>query len=171
MKKSDLKKILNLHRKWLNSEEDGCMADLRGADLSGANLSWADLRRANLSRADLRGANLREANLSEANLRGANLSKADLLLADLRGANLVLADLSEADLRRANLRGACIDSSCLPLWCGSLNVKVDAKIAAQLMYHACSLDCDDADYISARNSVLDFANKMHRQDVPRLEMR
>ena len=72
------------------------LADLRGADLSGADLrgadsSWADLSGANLSWADLSGANLRGANL-----RGADLSWADSSGADLSGANLSGADLSWA---------------------------------------------------------------------------
>ncbi len=67
----------------------------------------------------------RRADLSEANLRRANLSGADLRRADLRR-----ADLSEADLSEANL-----DFSVLPLWCGSLNVKVDDRIVRQLLYH------------------------------------
>ena len=82
--------------------------------------------------------------------------------ADLRGVNLWRADLREADLRVANLRGANLDYSCWPLWCGSLDVKVDARIAAQLAYHFCRLDCDDPDYIAARNAILDFANTFHR---------
>ena len=43
------------------------------ADLRRANLLGADLSRANLSRADLSGANLSRANLQEADLSGANL--------------------------------------------------------------------------------------------------
>jgi hypothetical protein len=76
-------------------------ANLRGAILSGANLSGANLRGAILSGANLRGANLRGANLSEADLRGANLRWASLSEADLSGADLSWADLSEADLIRA----------------------------------------------------------------------
>ncbi len=71
------------------------MADLSGANLSGANLSRADLSAANLSRADLSGANLSRADLSAANLSGANLSRANLSGANLYGANLSRADLSE----------------------------------------------------------------------------
>ncbi len=78
-------------------------ADLRGANLSGANLSGADLSYADLRRANLRVANLSYADLSCANLRGANLSGADLSCANLRVANLSYADLSYADLRRADL--------------------------------------------------------------------
>ena len=78
----DLKKILDEHLLWLNGE-GGSRADLRGANLFGANLSDADLRGANLSDADLRGANL-----SCANLRGADLSCADLSCANLRGASM-----------------------------------------------------------------------------------
>ena len=52
-------------------------ADLRDANLSGADLSDADLREANLRGADLSDANLGAANLSGANLRDANLRGAD----------------------------------------------------------------------------------------------
>ena len=58
MNKEELNKILELHKKWVNGEEDGVKANLRGANLRGA---------------DLRGANLSYANLSDANLIGANL--------------------------------------------------------------------------------------------------
>ena len=62
--------------------------------------------------------------------RRADLSEANLSGADLRRADLRRADLSEADLSEANL-----DFSVLPLWCGSLNVKVDDRIVRQLLYH------------------------------------
>lgn len=68
-------------------------------------------------------------------------------------------DLSEADLRGANL-----DYSCYPLWCGSLHLKADKRLACQLAYHLCSIQCDDAEYIKMRNSILDFANQFHRVD-------
>ena len=154
-------------------------ADLRGADLSdaslrGANLRGADLRGADLSNADLRGADLRGANLRGADLRGADLSDASLRGADLRGANLRGADLRGADLsdaslrganlRGADLRGADLDYSCYPLWCGSLHFKADKRLACQLAYHLCSMQCDDADYIKMRNSILGFANQFHRVD-------
>ncbi|CUK21984.1 Serine/threonine-protein kinase B [Achromobacter xylosoxidans] len=61
---------------------------------------------ANLRGADLRGANLGDANLRGADLRGANLGGANLRGADLRGANLRGANLGGADLRDANLGGA-----------------------------------------------------------------
>lgn len=67
-----------------------------------------------------------------------------------------------ADLQGANLQGANLDYSCWPLWCGSLDVKVDRRIAAQLAYHFCRLDCDDPDYIAARNAIIHFANEFHR---------
>ncbi len=90
--------------------------NLRGADVSKANIFSADLRRANLadadlSQADLSGAHLESADLSGADLSGAHLSGADLSGADLSGAdlsgaNLRGANLSAADLRGADLRGA-----------------------------------------------------------------
>lgn len=58
MKEKQLKKILELHQKWINNEPGGKRANLREADL------WrADLWRADLGRADLRGADLRGADL------------------------------------------------------------------------------------------------------------
>ena len=63
-------------------------ADLREADLRGANLHGAILRGANLREADLRGANLGEAILRGANLGEADLRGADLYMANLHGANL-----------------------------------------------------------------------------------
>ena len=72
-------------------------ANLHGADLRGAYLCYADLRDANLHGADLRGAYL-----CRADLHGADLRDAYLCRADLRGADLSHADLSDADLRDAN---------------------------------------------------------------------
>ncbi|WP_159965894.1 pentapeptide repeat-containing protein [Raoultella sp. 18051] len=110
MNTSDLQKILDEHKVWVESFRlRGDRADLRGANLRGANLSGA-----NLSSANLRGADLRGANLCGANLSGANLSSANLRGANLRGANLSGANLSGANLRGANLRGANLCGANLP---------------------------------------------------------
>ena len=77
-------------------------------------------------------------------------------ITDLHGANL-----RGADLRRADLSGADIDYSCWPLWCGSNEVKVDARIAAQLAAHFCALECDDEGYQAARTAILEFAKTSH----------
>ena len=107
MDATELKTILDNHKKWLADEEGSEKADLRGADLSGADLS------------------------------GADLSGADLRLADL-------------------------DFSCWPLSCGSKDVKVDRRIAAQLAAHFCAVACDDPDYQAARAAILEFAKSSHR---------
>ena len=156
------------HQKPFNREEvlellsNGCKKAVLDYDLSGANLSGADLSDADLSDADLRRANLSGADLRRANLRRANLSGADLSGADLRRANLRHANLSGADLSGANLSGANLDFSCYPLWCGGLHVKTDKRLACQLAYHLCSMQCDDEEYIKMRNSILGFANQFHR---------
>ena len=139
MNQQKLNEILYLHKKWLDGEEGGKRADFRGADLREANFRGADLWRADLWRADLRGADFRGADLREANLRGAKL-------------------------RGAKLQGADLDYSVWPLWCGGLHVKTDKRIMSQLAYHFCAQDCDDPEYIKARDAILWFANQFHRAD-------
>ena len=143
MEASKLKEILEKHKMWLNGEEGGEKADLRGADL-------------------------RLANLSEANLRGANLSEADLRGANLIGANLRGADLRGADLREADLRGANLDYVSYPLCCNGLCIHVDDRIGIQLLYHAISnilFSHNTSDNLKKQVSALvDTANKFHRVD-------
>lgn len=62
------------------------------------------------------------------------------------------------------MRGADIDFACWPLWCGGLHVKIDKRIACQLAYHFCAQECDDPEYIEARNAILNFANQFHRAE-------
>jgi uncharacterized protein YjbI with pentapeptide repeats len=90
-------------------------------------------------------------------------SSANLRSANLRSANLRSADLSSADLRYADLSYANLDfSSGIPFWCGGLDVKVDLKIAAQMAYHFCRLDCKDKEFTKAKKSLTELANKFHR---------
>ena len=151
MNPKTLDKILDEHKKWLQSNgEEGKKANLRGADLYGA---------------DLYGANLYGANLREADLR-----RADLHEADLYGANLYGANLCGANLCRANLRGANLDYSAFPLWCGGLDIHIDDRQATQLLYHLIR----NVEY--SRNtskgmkklckikSLIKQANKFHRTD-------
>lgn len=72
-----------------------------------------DLKGADLSKANLRGANLFPAKLGGVNLSKADLSYAILAMADLMKANLNGADLTLADLRRANLSGAILKEAKL----------------------------------------------------------
>ena len=149
----------NWTREKIKEEYENGRRDFSGEDFPNLNLTEIYLFEANLTGADLRGANLVNADLAGADLTGA----------DLRWANLRWANLTEADLTEANMTGADLDYASWPLWCGSLGVKVDKKIAVQLAYHLCALDCDDPEYQEARAKVLGFANQMHRTDVKRLE--
>lgn len=92
----------------------------------------------------------------EANLTEANLTEADLRKADLRMVNLIGADL----------RGADLDFSCIPLWCGSLEVHFDDRQLYQLAYHLVRAGLysknaseETKDELS---KLIDFANKFHR---------
>ena len=116
--KEALAKILEAHRKWVESEgKEGVKADLSRANLQEADLVGANLQEANLSYANLQGANLPGganlkgadflgANLKGARLSGATLHKTLLLRANLDDANLIGADLSGANLTEAQLQGA-----------------------------------------------------------------
>ena len=146
----------------LSKGKDKAVEYLLSADLSYADLRHASLNDADLSYADLSGANLRGANLSDTDLSGADLRHANMSYADLSGANLRGADLRHANLRHANLSGADLDFSCFPLWCGGMNIKSDVRIARQLAYHFCRLDCENEEYIDARNALVQFANGFHR---------
>ncbi|EFR9853045.1 pentapeptide repeat-containing protein [Salmonella enterica] len=120
MNSADLSKILEEQKVWITSmRESGSRADLRDANLRGADLCDADLRDANLRGADLcdadlRGADLCGADLCGADLYGANLCGANLYGADLYGANLYGANLCGANLCDTNLRGADLYGANLP---------------------------------------------------------
>ncbi len=114
-----LRKILEVHRKWIESEgKEGERANLNEANLQeanlyGANLQGVYLHTANLQKADLHGANLYEANLYRANLYEANLYRANLQEANLGKANLQGAYLHTANLQKADLHGANLQEAYL----------------------------------------------------------
>ena len=69
------------------------------------------------------------------------------------------ANLRGDDLRGANLQGANLFNTCLPLWCGGLNIKLDRLQMAQLAYHFCSMDCEDDEIKGLQKYLYKFANK------------
>ncbi len=110
-----------------------------------------------------------KADLSGANLSGADLSGADLRWADLSGANLIKANLIKANLSEANLSEANLDFSSLPLWCGSLKMRTDAKQRKQIAYHLASLFVNSEEPLTdEEKQLLDvikpYANQFHRVD-------
>ena len=143
MEKEELRKVLDLHEKWVRKESGGICADLL--------------------RADLQRADLRDADLRDANIRRANIQRADLRDADLRG-----TDLRDANIQRTDLRGADIDYSAWPLWCGSLEAYIDDRIAIQLLYHLLR-PVQASPYVSQEikerlltDDLIDLANRFHR---------
>ena len=48
MTSEEIKDVLDLHQKWINGEDGGKRANLRGANLREADLRWANLRGADL---------------------------------------------------------------------------------------------------------------------------
>lgn len=96
--------------------------DMRGADLSGQDLTlkaWQgiDLSEANLTHTVLFETNLAGVNLRNARLTGAVLDRVNMAGADLTGANLSRAQITDADLRGAKLDGV--------QWAGARVVRSD----------------------------------------------
>ena len=105
----------------------------------------------------------------------ADLSDSDLRDSDLRDSDLRGSDLSDSDLRGSDLRGSDLDFSCWPLWCGGLNVKIDDRLAIQLLFHTVQnalrspYVSDDIKRVLGNKEVVDIANRFHRAGVARIE--
>jgi len=71
-----------------------------------------------------------------------------------------------ASLSHADLRGADLDYSCLPLWCGSLEAHFDDRQLVQIAYHLVKsgLQSKNAseETKTELSKLIDFANKFHR---------
>lgn len=79
------------------------------------------------------------------------------------------ADLRGAKLSDTVLRGADLYKSCLPLWCGGLRITLDRRQMAQLIYHFCSMECEDSEVLALQKSLYAFANEFaeSRDDLKR----
>src|SRR5947208_844069 len=93
-----------------NSRKPPPGLDVRGADLSGANLSHLPLMRL---RAGLSLEEGRHATVEQSRQAAANLEKADVSYAQLQGAQLSWATLDEAVLVEAHLQGADLGKASL----------------------------------------------------------
>lgn len=60
---------------------------------------------------------------------------------------------------KADLRGAYLDFSSWPLWCGSLDVKIDTRLQRQLVFHALAVSPEAL--ALATPELLEFANCSH----------
>ena len=75
-----------------------------------------------------------------------------------------------ANLQGAILLGANLDYSCWPLWCGSLGVHIDDRLAKQLLYHllynvAYSKNIsEEVKNVLLRPDIVALANEFHRAD-------
>ena len=99
----ELRKVLNLHEKWLRGEKNGVRADLSCTDLSNKDLSYTNLTAANLDYALLENSDLRCSFLNSTNFLGANLRNANLSDAILERANFLNACLTDVNLEGAYL--------------------------------------------------------------------
>ena len=175
MNKTELKKLLALHEKWLDHRLDpkqfkdpGKQLDLSGKDLTGvdlsyerlvlANLSDAKLDCANLSHASLIGANLSNAELDNAILSDAVLDDADLTDAHMSGANLTNASLHNANLTGAHLYMASFVDADLR-WANFTNAFLHgANLMALGSYGLYKTDFTNANLCYANLSMMDLTD-------------
>lgn len=113
MTQEELDVLVELHRKWLNNEQDGKKLVLSHVSLRYVNLCITNLHCAVLHNVDLRGASLCGSNLTNADLHGTDLHKANLHRADLGYADLSHTDLRYTDMSNASLRDAILDDTNL----------------------------------------------------------
>lgn len=108
---TQLREVLEDHKRWLADPNDGqpanlCNANLRLADIQGANLARANLQGANLEAVEITGINLSGANLQGSNMQDAHFKSANFKRADLSNASLRRFTVQESDLRRVNFSGS-----------------------------------------------------------------
>ena len=165
MEREELRKVLDLHEKWVRKKGEGARAILACSDLRSASLQHANLQYANLQYASLQYANLQYASLQYANLQYANLQYASLQYASLQ-----YASLQHASLCCTDLRGADIDYATWPLWCGSLEAYIDDRIPIQLLHHllrpvqASPYVSQDVKERLLTDDLIDLANRFHRAE-------
>ena len=98
------------------------------------------------------------------------LSCESLVGKKLCGADLRHIDFCNTDLRHADFRGANIDYSAFPLWCGGLCVHIDDRIAIQLLYHLVrnvlysKNTSEELKNLLSKKEIVKVANQFHRVD-------
>ena len=114
--RTDVRQWNEFREKYPNRKIDFTEVNLRGANLSEANLRRVDFCSADLSQACLEKTNCHRtsfiwANLSESSLKYADLGEADFYNANLYGANLSRANCSNARFTQANLSRASLSET------------------------------------------------------------
>ena len=95
------------------TEENLCDADLSGANLEGALLFMADCEGANFKGANLSGTSLGDSNFKNACLEDSIMCGATLDHANVSGATLIRADMSGATLQGATIMAADMEGAIL----------------------------------------------------------
>ena len=95
-----------------------------------------------------------------------NMEKCNLSGSDLSDSNLSYSNLSGSNLSGSNLSGSNLDYSCWGLSCKTLNVKIDKKIAVQLLYHTMRamqfVDDKECKEFLRNKSNMKLVNQFHR---------
>lgn len=111
-----LEMVLELHKKWLNGDENGEKAylsvedlsrvDLRNINLSYAIMNYTNLNGSNLNHTDFSYAKMNSVDFSYAKMNGADFSYAEMNSADFNNANAKDSNFSYVDFSYANVKGS-----------------------------------------------------------------
>lgn len=115
--RDELNEIIRLHKKWLESNGNhGERADLRNADIRGADITYQDLNRVNfggsiITNCDFTGTDLRGCHFHGTDIIDCQLRSCDLRAAIFKGCLLKRSDLYASNIRLSDLSG-CYLTGC-----------------------------------------------------------
>ncbi len=147
-------------------------ANLKYAQLNGANLIEAHLVRANLLGVQLEGADFTHAQLEKTNLSHARLKGAYLISVNLKGADLFKAQLDDSNLSASNLEGANLEKVQLNRAELEETELKDASLAEAILENAnlYKANLEGADLSDAQLERADLSNaRFQRADLYRAD--
>lgn len=117
--------------------------------LSDCNLHWADLQGAEIHNCRIGNCNCNTIDLSYSEIcNGTYVNKCDFRKADLTCAKMKDCEFFDCTMNRARFGNTdalntIFDLSSFPLWCGTLHIKTDDRLPAQLLYHLARLNTEN----------------------------
>lgn len=117
--------------------------------LSHCDLHWANLQGAKIHNCHIENCNCNAIDLDNSEIcNGTYVSKCDFKKADFFYAKMKDCEFFDCTMNRAafgntDVLNTIFDLSGFPLWCGTLHIKADDRLPAQLLYHLARLNTEN----------------------------